>query len=293
MDLDAEVDRLYGLPLDEFVHERDELARNLNRAGDREAGGRVKALRKPTVGAWALNQAVRRRRAETEALLATGERLREAHEQLLAGGDQATLREAMDQERALTSALADCAEALASETGKSGPALRDRVRSTLHAAAVDEEAREELARGRFVREREAVGLGPFGAGAAPVPAKGRGAAAGRAAKGGGAAAGRSAPKGKRSAAKAERGGAKAASRASSPPAPDPRLAEAERALADTREAHARAEAEHAASAASTKAARAALEQAEVAEREARREMRELEREVAKQDRKAQRLRPKR
>jgi hypothetical protein len=282
MDLDAEVDRLYGLPLDEFVHERDELARNLNRAGDREAGGRVKALRKPTVGAWALNQAVRRRRAETEALLATGERLREAHEQLLAGGDQATLREAMDQERALTSALADCAEALASETGKSGPALRDRVRSTLHAAAVDEEAREELARGRFVREREAVGLGPFGAGAAPVPAKG-----------GGAAAGRSAPKGKRSAAKAERGGAKAASRASSPPAPDPRLAEAERALADTREAHARAEAEHAASAASTKAARAALEQAEVAEREARREMRELEREVAKQDRKAQRLRPKR
>lgn len=282
MDLDAEVDRLYGLPLDEFVHERDELARNLNRAGDREAGGRVKALRKPTVGAWALNQAVRRRRAETEALLATGERLREAHEQLLAGGDQATLREAMDQERALTSALADCAEALASETGKSGPALRDRVRSTLHAAAVDEEAREELARGRFVREREAVGLGPFGAGAAPAPAKG-----------GGAAAGRSAPKGKRSAAKAERGGAKAASRASSPPAPDPRLAEAERALADTREAHARAEAEHAASAASTKAARAALEQAEVAEREARREMRELEREVAKQDRKAQRLRPKR
>jgi hypothetical protein len=282
MDLDAEVDRLYGLPLDEFVHERDELARNLNRAGDREAGGRVKALRKPTVGAWALNQAVRRRRAETEALLATGERLREAHEQLLAGGDQATLREAMDQERALTSALADCAEALASETGKSGPALRDRVRSTLHAAAVDEEAREELARGRFVREREAVGLGPFGAGAAPAPAKGDGAAAGR-----------SAPKGKRSAAKAERGGAKAASRASSPPAPDPRLAEAERALADTREAHARAEAEHAASAASTKAARAALEQAELAEREARREMRELEREVAKQDRKAQRLRPKR
>ncbi|MEA2456808.1 MAG: hypothetical protein QOI45_3070, partial [Thermoleophilaceae bacterium] len=157
MDLDAEVDRLYGLPLDEFVHERDELARNLNRAGDREAGGRVKALRKPTVGAWALNQAVRRRRAETEALLATGERLREAHEQLLAGGDQATLREAMDQERGLTSALADCAEAIASETGKSGPALRDRVRSTLHAAAVDEEAREELARGRFVREREAVG----------------------------------------------------------------------------------------------------------------------------------------
>nr|MBA3264178.1 hypothetical protein [Thermoleophilaceae bacterium] len=166
MDLDAEIDRLYGTPLDEFVHERDELARRLIRAGDREAGGRVKALRKPTAGAWALNQAVRRRRAETGALLETGQRLREAHEELLSGGDPAVLRETMAEERSLTSALADCAEAIASETGKSGAALRDRVRATLHAAAVDDEAREELAGGRFVREREAVGLGTFGMGVA-------------------------------------------------------------------------------------------------------------------------------
>lgn len=76
MELEAEIDRLYATPLDEFVRERDELARRLNRAADREAGARVKALRKPTVGAWALNQTVRRRRAETDALLATGERMR-------------------------------------------------------------------------------------------------------------------------------------------------------------------------------------------------------------------------
>src|SRR5215217_4901679 len=167
MDLDAEIDRLYGTPLDEFVEQRAELARRLTREGDREAAAHVKALRKPTVGAWALNQAVRRRRTETEALLATGERMREAHEELLTGGDAAVLRETMQEERSLTSAIADCAEAIASETGKSGPALRDRVRSTLHAAAVDQEAREELAAGRFVREREAVGLGSF-ATAAPA-----------------------------------------------------------------------------------------------------------------------------
>ena len=69
---------------------------------------------------------------------------------LLSGGDLAALRETMEEERSLTSALADCAEAIASETGKSGPALRDRVRATPHAAAVQEEAREELAAGRFV-----------------------------------------------------------------------------------------------------------------------------------------------
>ncbi len=111
------------------------------------------------MGAWALNQAVRRRRVETDALIATGKRLRAAHEDLLTGGDPAVLRETMEEERSLTSALADCAEAIASETGKSGPALRDRVRATLHAAALDEEVREELAAGRFIREREAVGLG--------------------------------------------------------------------------------------------------------------------------------------
>ena len=170
VELDPEIDRLYGIPLDEFVHDRDELAKRLRRDGEREAAEQVKKLRKPSAGAWALNQAVRRRRKETDALLAAGERLRAAHESLMSGGDQAELREAMREERELASGLADCAEAIASETGKSGPALRERVRSTLHAAAVDEEAREELAKGRFVREREAVGLGPFGA-APAVPAQ--------------------------------------------------------------------------------------------------------------------------
>jgi len=283
MDLEAEIDRLYAGPLDEFVGERDTLARSLTRSGDREAGARIKALRKPTVGAWALNQAVRRRRAETDALLGTGERLREAHEELLTGGDPAVLRETMQQERSLTSALADCAEAIASETGKSGPALRDRVRSTLHAAAVDQQAREELATGRFVREREAVGLGSFGtaspAGEAPA-AEPR------------------APKPKQPAGKRERSRAKPRAeqaerpRAKTKPAPDLRLAEAERSLAEAREALAAAEADHAAASASTESARQALEEAEVAEREARRAARELEREVAKQERKLERLRPK-
>jgi hypothetical protein len=299
MDLEAEIDRLYGLPLDEFVRERDELARRLNRDGDREAAARVKALRKPTVGAWALNQAVRRRRAETDALLNTGQRLRDAHEQLLSGGDPAVLRETMEEERSLTSALADCAEAIASETGKSGPALRDRVRSTLHAAAVDAEVREELAAGRFVREREAVGLGSFGAGgsgdapsaAPPAP---RSARSSTAPKRGGRSTQSPAKPGERSAGRsAAKPGAERSrpARAEAPPAPDPRLVEAERSLADAREALMGAEADHAATLSKVESAREALGQAEVAEREARRSVRELWREVAKQERRVERLRP--
>ena len=55
----------------------------------------------------------------------------------------------MEDQRRLAAALADCAEAIASETGKSGPALKERVRSTLHAAAIDDEIREQLADGPF------------------------------------------------------------------------------------------------------------------------------------------------
>jgi hypothetical protein len=253
MDLDEEIDRLYGTPLDEFVRERDALAKRLTRDGDREAGARVKALRKPTVGAWAL-------------------------EALLSGGDSAALRETMEEERSLTSALADCAEAIASETGKSGPALRDRVRATLHAASVQEEAREELAAGRFVREREAVGLGPFDSELAatpdappaqPAPAS---------------------PKRSRTATKQRAPAAKPQPERA--PLPDPRIAEAERSLAEARDALTSAEADHAASLSRAESARESLQEAELAEREARRVVRELWREVAKQERKLERMRPK-
>jgi hypothetical protein len=271
VELESEIDRLYGVPLDEFVRDRDELAKRLRREGEREAADRVKALRKPSAGAWALNQAVRRRRKETDALLAAGERLRQAHESLLSGGDPTELREAMQEERNLASGLADCAEAIASETGKSGPALRERVRSTLHAATVDEEAREELTRGRFVREREAAGLGPFGAGAT------------------GAAPPRSRPKRARAPAKERSAAAReeAAARERRE-----RLAEAERSVEEARAALEEAEASHREAAAELQAAREAVGVAEDAEREARALARERRRESGKLERDLERLRGK-
>ena len=282
MELDTEIDKLYGVPLDEFVHDRDELAKRLRREGEREAAEQVKKLRKPSAGAWALNQALRRRRKETDALLAAGERLRAAHESLMSGGDQAELRDAMREERGLASALADCAEAIASETGKSGPALRERVRSTLHAAALDEEARDELAKGRFVREREAVGLGPFG-GAPATPAGGRlkrDRAPTKGGKGGRAPAARAK---ERSAAERD----KAAERER-----QERVAEAERAVEEARAALEEAEATHAGAASELQAAREAVGAAEDAEREARAVARERRRAVGKLERELERLRVK-
>jgi hypothetical protein len=287
VELDSEIDKLYGVPLDEFVHDRDELAKRLRREGEREAADQVKKLRKPSAGAWALNQAVRRRRKETDALLTAGERLRAAHESLMSGGDQAELRDAMREERGLASALADCAEAIASETGKSGAALRERVRSTLHAAAVDEEAREELAKGRFVREREAVGLGPFGPGAAP-PVAGRtkrDRSATTPARGGRKRAGAARDRSAASREEAAREREEAAERER-----QEQLAEAEEALAEARASLEEAEAAHSEAAGRLQEAREAVGAAEDEEREARAVARERRRELGKREREAERLR---
>ncbi|HXS45756.1 MAG TPA: hypothetical protein VN751_14105, partial [Solirubrobacteraceae bacterium] len=56
---DDAVDRLYGLAPGEFVPERDALAKALRADGRRDEAAAVKALAKPTVAAWAVNQAVR------------------------------------------------------------------------------------------------------------------------------------------------------------------------------------------------------------------------------------------
>ena len=279
--LEAEIDRLYALPLDEFVAQRGALAKRLRGEGEREAAERVKGLRKPTAGAWALNQAVRRRRSETSALLAAGERLRAAHEALISGGGRDELREAMAEERSLSGTLADCAEAIASETGKSGPALKERVRATLHAAALDPAVREELEAGRLVREHEAVGLAAFGGGAvAPV------------ASGAPVAPKKQALKGGRDRSADAKGSADAKRSADRERAAErKRAAEAERAAAKERKARlAEAEREVAAARSSHRDAEAALDEAQEAERAARDLVRERKRELTQRERELKRLR---
>jgi hypothetical protein len=177
-DIESEIDRLYGLPLDEFVKARDELARSLRGAGRRSDAATIKELRKPTVGAWALNQAVRTRRGDVDELLDAGEALRVAQERLLAGGDRAELRDATEREREVVSRLAGAAAVIGGEAGRSA-ALEPRLQATLHAAALDESVRKELAAGRLIREREPVALGALAVDAEPTGGTARRAAAGR------------------------------------------------------------------------------------------------------------------
>src|SRR5215210_3612206 len=79
-----EADELYGLPDDEFTSARDALAKRLRAEKRREDADAVKALRRPSVAAGAINRAVREHGADE--VLAAGEALRAAHEALLSGG---------------------------------------------------------------------------------------------------------------------------------------------------------------------------------------------------------------
>ena len=162
--IDRAADELYALAPADFTNARDELAKQLRDDGKREAAKEVKSLRKPTLAAWALNQLKRRRKKEVDQLLASGRALRKAQEKLVSKGDRAGFQRAAAKERELVAELAHDA-ALAGEAGV-GPTggLEEKLVATLHAASLDDETAAELAAGRLLRERQAVG----GFGDAPV-----------------------------------------------------------------------------------------------------------------------------
>ena len=160
--MSPDADELYGAPPEEFVARRDAMAKELRKGGDRAGADAVKKLRKPSVAAAAVNRLAREASDEVAGLLAAGEALRQAQ---LGGGDRDAIRSAARDER-------EAVEGLVSRAGKLSAAVADEVRSTLHAAAVDDEARDLIERGVLTEGRSATGLGGFGLPAtAPSPPK--------------------------------------------------------------------------------------------------------------------------
>jgi hypothetical protein len=169
---DDAIDRLYGLALEEFIPARDALSRELRDAGRRGEAAAIKGLGKPTVAAWAVNQAVRSQPRAARELWEAGDALAAAQEAVLSGkASGADLRDAAERERAAVDPLVDAARGLLTSSGGDlSETTIDRVRSTLQAAAIDVDARDEVAAGRAVRERAPRGL--FGGDEASVaPAK--------------------------------------------------------------------------------------------------------------------------
>jgi hypothetical protein len=170
-DGDADLEGLYGLPLAEFIGARDALAKELRAAGRTDEAAEAKGARKPSLAAWALNQAARRHPDEVSCLLEAGQTLAEAQRAALEG-DAGGLREAG---RGLSEEVQRVTERAAGFLENPSPPQRDRMAATLRAAAADEAGADLLRRGVLVEDLEPAGFGlEAAAGAArPPPARRR------------------------------------------------------------------------------------------------------------------------
>jgi hypothetical protein len=150
-DLDAIAAELYALPPSEFT-----AARNA-RAGmaDRSIAAQVKALRKPTVAAWAVDLLARE--GQLAEALELSAALREAQDDL----DAAELSRLGRQRRQLVAALASEAVKLAKDAGVAvSAAAREDVEKTVNAAVMDAAAAAAVMTGRLVTPLEAGTIEP-------------------------------------------------------------------------------------------------------------------------------------
>lgn len=138
-----EVDALYALDPHEFVSARDALSKELKAEGDSDAARIVKALKRPTKVAWALNQVAREHADEVAALLDAGARLRDRQAEALSGGDADALRDAAAERR---DRLRDV---VAMAVARGGDGVREDATGSLDVASIDPDAGAALAAGRL------------------------------------------------------------------------------------------------------------------------------------------------
>ena len=148
---------LYGLAREDFTAARNVRAKEAKDCGDRELAAAVQALRKPTAGAWLLNQLMRQHRGEVEQVLELGTRLRAAQ-----GTSGAVELRALDgQRRRLTRSVALQAVAIGQGVGQKVSAqVSAEVEGTLRSAMVDPGAGAALATGLITDTFSSTGLEP-------------------------------------------------------------------------------------------------------------------------------------
>src|SRR4051812_4609994 len=152
--LDERIDALYAGPAEEFIAARDALVKELRALKDKDGAATVKALRKPTVAAWAVNRVVHQSGDDVRRLVDIGDELRAAHEALLEGHGDGGVREATAKRREVVGELTDRAVAELGG-GSPGEAQREAISHTFDAAVADPDAAEAVVAGRLTKELHA------------------------------------------------------------------------------------------------------------------------------------------
>jgi len=193
-----EVDALFKLPLGEFTPARNALAARLKKAGQPAMADAAKAVPKPSVAAWVVNQLYWRHRGPFDRLIEAGDRFRQA-QSAQQTRNSAGVREHLEARREAQAALVRIAADVLRDGGYGG--TRDmlrRVTSTLEALSTYGSLPDAPRAGRLSAELEPPGFDmvavllplrgethreaaktppaatrPFGAEQAPKPARGK------------------------------------------------------------------------------------------------------------------------
>jgi hypothetical protein len=135
--VEDDIDALFRLPLSEFTGARNTLAARLKKSGRGDEAVLVKALVKPPVSAWAVNQLYWNHREAFDRMIASGERFHKAQASR-SSGKLADMRTALDARRDALTHLSDLATRLLRDAGPNpgqNPSLDTirRITSTLAA----------------------------------------------------------------------------------------------------------------------------------------------------------------
>ena len=131
----ADIDALFRLSLAEYTAARNALAASLKAAGHAADAAAIRAMPKPSLSAWTVNQLFWHHRVAFKQLRAAGLRLRSAHASKLAGG-KGDVRAATTAIAAARKELTTRAASVLQDTGHiPTPALTRRIATTLEALA--------------------------------------------------------------------------------------------------------------------------------------------------------------
>lgn len=152
----AEVlEQVYSCVPGDFMSVRTEAEKAAKGTGDKALAADIKSLKKPSMGAWAVNQLVRWEADQIAEVFALAAQLRIAANAL----DGAQLRALTRQRRQLTAALTTRARQLALEQGQRiTPAVAEQIEDTLTAAMIDAGVEQAVRTGLLVTTIASTGL---------------------------------------------------------------------------------------------------------------------------------------
>jgi DNA repair exonuclease SbcCD ATPase subunit len=165
VEVDEITRKLYGADPGQFTAARAEAAAQARDRGDAKGAAEIAKLRKPTVGAWAVNLLAIHKPDLLQQLADLASQLRQAQRDL----QGAQLRELAKQRRVLIPQLVTEAQRLA---GKAKLPLFE-VEATLGAALADEQVAATIQSGRLLKTVSYTGLGEMVVAEEPVRADNR------------------------------------------------------------------------------------------------------------------------